>query len=841
MHRLMTRAEGEAPTRQRADGSGPVRRHLWVAMLGLALVPTVAGVVVTASLLSRPQPEEPIDRTSAAAAAAATLQGHEKRIASRLGDVADDPALARLTNGIRGAAEQELARDAFRKLQGPDGGIVTSACVVRSSDGLSTALPGHPPTSLCARAAIGRLAASVPADRVTRALAKVADDGHRLVLATPIQGTSARNAGALAVEVDVAALLDRSGLAGSEASTSMLVDMATSALVAASPTQADAPGSAGWRTQRAIASSIDGILASSTESAEELASMGMSSTVVPVWGATGGTRLGLVQIWPAGPTGSPGELPIALMALVVGAIVAAIALVRYFLEPFEELADSKAQLQVLYREAREEALNDGLTGLGNHRAFQEELNRQMAAWERRGAPFSLALMDLDDLKLVNDRDGHAAGDDMLLSMAQTMRDMARRDDRLYRVGGDEFAMIMPNTDVESAVSAAERILHFCKRPPSGARPSPFSCGISTVPTFTRDRDMLNRQADAALYWAKRHGRGSVEVFEAERDQLPDEHTDIAGQAVQEVVTGKLLTPVFQPIVDLRTGRVLGFEGLIRPDPKGPLPDTGRLFAAAAASGRTVELDLACIEVVIKGARAIGSDQLLTLNLSPRTLEVKDFDPAWLLSGLVRNGISPSRVIVEVTERDEVDDMGRLQKTFRLLQQYGLRLAADDVGAGNAGLRLLSKVQFDIVKIDLSLVHDGVRRLGSRAVLQSLRDLALSQDARIVAEGVETPQQLQVIRELSIGAGQGYLLGRPDAAVTTTFVDVRQLESGILVPAHIANASGLAARLEAVAHDRRRGDVKEDPAEAEEQRATRPMLVLPGNAGRRMSAPEPGAA
>ena len=135
-----------------------------------------------------------------------------------------------------------------------------------------------------------------------------------------------------------------------------------------------------------------------------------------------------------------------------------------------------------------------------------------------------------------------------------------------------------------------------------------------------------------------------------------------------------------------------------------------------------------------------------------------------MSGLVRNGISPSRVIIELTEREEIDDLGRLQQTFNLLQQYGLRLAADDVGAGNSGLRLLSQVQFDIVKIDLALVQSGVRRMGARAVLESLRDLALSQNARIIAEGVETARQLQVIRELDLGAAQGFLLGRPDASV-----------------------------------------------------------------------------
>jgi diguanylate cyclase (GGDEF)-like protein len=400
----------------------------------------------------------------------------------------------------------------------------------------------------------------------------------------------------------------------------------------------------------------------------------------------------------------------------------------------------------------------------------------MACYERLREPFCLVLMDLDDLKLVNDRDGHAAGDDMLVAMAEAMRDLARPSDQLYRIGGDEFAMLMPHTDIEAAVAVTERLLHFARRPVVGARPCPFSAGISGVPAFTRDHDVLYRQADRALYWVKRHGRGAAEVFDDDRDQVPETLVEITRSAVQEVLTGRLLAPVFQPIVDLRSGRILGFEGLIRPDPKSPLPDTGRLFAAAAASGRTVELDVACVETVLDGARAIGPDRLITLNLSPRTLEVRDFDAGWLLQGLYRHGISPGRVIIELTERDEIADLVRLKRTFAHLQQYGLRLAADDVGAGNAGLRLLSQVQFDIVKIDLSLVQDGVRRVGARAVLRSLRDLALSQQAHVVAEGVETHEQLRVLRELEIGAGQGYLLGRPDRSVDATFVDVDRLEA-----------------------------------------------------------------
>jgi EAL domain-containing protein (putative c-di-GMP-specific phosphodiesterase class I) len=361
-------------------------------------------------------------------------------------------------------------------------------------------------------------------------------------------------------------------------------------------------------------------------------------------------------------------------------------------------------------------------------------------------------------------------------MGRAMREVARPADRPFRIGGDEFAMLMPGVHLDGAMEATERLLHFARRPMRAGRSNAFSAGISGVPWFTRDADMLYRQADAALYWAKRHGRGCVEIFDTERDQLPDSLADVTRAAVQEVVMGGLLMPVFQPIVDLRSGRILGFEALIRPDPRGPLPDTARLFAAAEAVGRTVELDRACIEAVLRAATAIGPDRLLTLNISPRTLEGKDFDAGWLLQGLYRAGISPGRVIIELTERDEIADLPRLRQTFQLMQQYGLRLAADDVGAGNAGLRLLSQVQFDIVKIDLSLVQDGVRRVGARAVLQSLRDLALSQHAHVVAEGVETREQLRVIRELEIGAGQGFLLGRPDPSVAATYVDVGRLGS-----------------------------------------------------------------
>jgi diguanylate cyclase (GGDEF)-like protein len=767
------------------SGSGTVRWRLWVAMLALALVPTIGGAYLVSSLF-----EEPAAAPSAAwvretSESAAHLLARVEAVEARLLQAAGDPAIASLANGVRGDAEKRVADRLLEDLRAGDGAIVTGACIVRSSDGKVVPLAGGPngQGAPCLSDVVLSLAVGATDGGVTRA-SSGSNGIDSLVITTALRSVPQRSGGFLSAEVDVAALFDRTRLADGAAVSSMLVDMGSSEAAAALPVGSGPVDGAGSADPAALAAGLPGTAGSELSQAGSV-STGLVPTVVPLWTNGDGTSTGLVQLWSQKAASMPFEVRLALLLMLVAATGAVIILVRYIMRPVKEMAESRAELQVLYKEAREDAVNDGLTGLGNHRAFQEELARQFTIFEQVGRPFALAFMDLDDLKVVNDRDGHAAGDELLASMAQTMRDLARDEDLLYRTGGDEFAMILPRTEIGEAESVVERILHFAKRPTGGARPSAFSSGISGVPHFTRQRDMLCRQADAALYWAKRHGRGTVEVFDSERDRLPDEFGDAIGNAVTEVINGKLLRPVFQPIVDLRTGHVLGFEGLIRPDPNGPLPDTSRLFAAAAASGRTVELDLACIEAVVNAARAIGPDRLLTLNLSPRTLEVKDFDAAWLLSGLVRNGISPSRVIIELTEREEIDDLYRLQDTFTHLQQYGLRLAADDVGAGNAGLRLLSQVQFDIVKIDLSLVQDGVRRLGSRTVLESLRDLAISQKARVVAEGVETSKQLQVIRELDIGAGQGYLLGRPDASVEMTYVDVGRLASGLLIPATVA--------------------------------------------------------
>ena len=469
----------------------------------------------------------------------------------------------------------------------------------------------------------------------------------------------------------------------------------------------------------------------------------------------------------------------------VGALAGIVSLgmalaVRHVLGPIERLVESGERLRGLYQDARNDSLVDPLTGLGNHRAFQEELPRQLEAARELGYPLSVALIDVDDLKRTNDDLGHAAGDRLLAAMGRLISTMLRSGDRGFRVGGDEFVVLMPHSDADGAYASVRRLLAIAlgDEGASHGRPSfSFSAGISTYPNLSPDATRLRRQADTALMWAKRHGRTDVQIFDPERHGAADDHraTPELAAAVADVAQRRALVPRYQPIYDLVSGEPVGFEGLVRPDDTAAFADTVSLFVAAEATERTVELDLAAIEVVAAAAGDAVVDRYLSLNLSPRTLEAGAFRVSDVVVILDRHGIDPHRVVIELTEREVIEDMSRLQENLDACRAAGMRIAADDVGAGNAGLRLLSHIQFDVVKIDLSLVQGGVLRDAALGVLRAIREIAGRTGAVLVAEGIETPEQLSVVRKLGIAAGQGYLLAHPADAPLLEAADLDALE------------------------------------------------------------------
>ncbi len=509
--------------------------------------------------------------------------------------------------------------------------------------------------------------------------------------------------------------------------------------------------------------------------------------------ATNAIRAGLVRwfavvavLWIAVTTAvawllGSGPTPGLAVSMLLAALVAAASglMLRRILGQISLVGLQQDELRSAFDRARLDALADGLTGLGNHRAFQEELELRVTTAEADATRFALMILDVDELKLVNELQGHAAGDALLRATGRIITAELRRQDRGFRIGGDEFAVVLRECDADEAVGIARRILASALSGGSGTlgvAPFSLTIGVSSMPGLAHDRKQLVHQADAALFWGKRHGRTDVQLFDPLHHGIAEDSRSLEelAAAVSRVAAGRLLAPVYQPIHCLRTGRVLGYEGLVRPKPGSGFADASALFVAAESTGHTVELDLASLDAVLSGARTLDPGLYLSVNLSPRSLESDGFKPHELLALARQRDIDPMRIVLELTEREAVEDLDRLRESLAMLRRHGVRIAADDVGAGNAGLRLLRELDFDIMKIDLSLIQAGARDDPSQAVLRALLELARRRGQMVVAEGVETPEQLVSVIELGLDAGQGYLLHRPGPTLDAGPLDLARL-------------------------------------------------------------------
>ena len=486
----------------------------------------------------------------------------------------------------------------------------------------------------------------------------------------------------------------------------------------------------------------------------------------------------ILGFWPVAGIGGASSAWVLLIAGLVTPVLVA-GILRPTLRSLDHVQRDRSQLIELYGRARHESLIDALTGLGNHRAFQEELARQLEYAARHGTRLGLMLVDVDELKRVNDARGHVSGDQLLTAVGKIAEAAMRRSDRAFRVGGDEFAIVLPGSSSDDGLAVARRILASALNggdPGAPIEPFSLSIGVSAIPNPSAEGHQLYRHADAALYWCKRHGRTSAVAYDPGRHgrTTDDRSAEDLAIAVSEIVASRHLTAMYQPIVSMTTGRPIGFEGLVRPVEGAAFSDASALFAAAEIADRSVELDLACLATIAEGIRPEEPGAYLSVNVSPRTLESDLFRPSELTSIFKRRGIQPDQIVLELTEREAVEDLDQLRRNVAACRALGMKIAADDVGAGNAGLRLLSEVQFDILKVDLSLVQGGIIHDPSYGVLRALQELAERWGAMVVAEGVETPEQLAIIRRLGIAAAQGYLIGRPSPVPSLETVDLDML-------------------------------------------------------------------
>jgi diguanylate cyclase (GGDEF)-like protein len=420
-----------------------------------------------------------------------------------------------------------------------------------------------------------------------------------------------------------------------------------------------------------------------------------------------------------------------------------------------------------HRSALHRATLDGLTDLPNQRAFHDELPQAVASAARHRVPLALAVLDLDDFKYLNDRYGHPRGDAALRRVAAVLR-AGRSGDRAYRVGGDEFALLMPHTDSAGASTVARRLVRAL-----GDEGVAVSIGVAALrPGQTGEA--LRAEADAALYEAKRRGGNGATHFDDIRDQVVITTSDKL-DAVRRLITEQRLTTVFQPIWDLDAGRLLGLEALTRPDPEYGLSGPAEAFDIAEQLGRVHDLDVICAEHALEAVAAeLPPGALLFLNLAPQTLDLDADANDWLQAAVDRAGLPVDRVVVEVTERFGARTASVI-KCLERLRGQGFKLALDDVGTGNAGLEMLRAIGAEYVKIDSSIVSAAATEPNARAVLMAMATFAWQTGSFVIAEGIEDPETLAYVRGIDdhalraghvIQGGQGFGLGVPSVELVT---------------------------------------------------------------------------
>jgi diguanylate cyclase (GGDEF)-like protein len=414
-----------------------------------------------------------------------------------------------------------------------------------------------------------------------------------------------------------------------------------------------------------------------------------------------------------------------------------------------------------HRSALQRATRDGLTNLQNLRAFEGDLENAVASVARHRTALTIAVFDIDDFKFLNDRYGHPHGDTLLVRVAELLH-QGRAEDRAYRVGGDEFAVILPHTDPDGGRVLAERLVRQLRD--VGVN---VSIGLaSTRPGHHADG--LRAEADAALYEVKRRGGGLVTHYEDIRDEVAI--TDASKKrAVRRLLDEKSLSTVYQPIWDLEDGRLVGIEALSRPDVAYGLDGPAEAVDVAEQLGLVHGLDVLFATSALDSAPTLPEGAKLFLNLCPQTLDIDAYGDDWLIDAVERNGLAPSDVVVEITERFG----GRIAsviKSLHRLREQGFGLALDDVGTGNSGLEILRKVSPDFVKLDRSIVAAAEADSTARAVMLAIASFAHQTDAFVIAEGIEDDATLDFLRRIDsselwsgtvIQGGQGFRLGRPE--------------------------------------------------------------------------------
>jgi diguanylate cyclase (GGDEF)-like protein len=429
---------------------------------------------------------------------------------------------------------------------------------------------------------------------------------------------------------------------------------------------------------------------------------------------------------------------------------------------FEDITDwQKAQAQISHM-----ARHDALTDLPNRTLFRERLEQALRSAKRDDC-LAVLCLDLDHFKGINDSLGHPVGDDLLKEVAVRLAGCVRKSDTVSRLGGDEFAIVQVGNESQasSAATLASRLVEVISAPyeiQGHQIVIGLSVGISVTPNDGCDPDQLLKNADMALYRAKADGRGTFRFFEAGMDARAQ-----ARRLLEVDLRAALLRNEFvvhyQPIQDIKADRIVGFEALVRWNHplRGMIPPLN-FIPLAEETGLIVQLGDWVLRTACRDAAGWSQDVCVAVNLSPAQFKDRNLISS-VVSALAVSGLAACRLELEITESVLLQDSDVTLATLHKLRALGVRISMDDFGTGYSSLSYLRSFPFDKIKIDRSFVNEVATRDDSMAIVRAVTGLGKSLGISTTAEGVETSEQLALLRLEGCTEVQGYLFSPPRPA------------------------------------------------------------------------------
>jgi diguanylate cyclase (GGDEF)-like protein len=417
-------------------------------------------------------------------------------------------------------------------------------------------------------------------------------------------------------------------------------------------------------------------------------------------------------------------------------------------------------------EAENEARRDALTNLPNRVAFHDYVEGALSRLARTGEAFALLYLDLNDFKVVNDEMGHAAGDALLIQIADRLRSSQRGTDFFARLGGDEFALIAANvSQADNALAIAHRIVRAIDVPCAindTQVKSSVSIGIAMAPHDGTNFDLLLKNADTALYNAKRSAGDTVKIFDPLYDAKARDRRAL-GNDLRNAIESQELHLVYQPLQNLVDNRIVGCEALLRwtHATRGSIPPL-EFIGIAEETQLIHSIGEWVIREACQTAAMWPKDIKIAVNFSVVQFKNTGILPV-IVNALADAAIAPSRLEIEVTESVLISEDDNVLATLSALHHLGVRIALDDFGTGYSSLNYLGKAPFDRIKIDRSFIRDLPTNSDRAAIVKALIGLASNLRMSTTAEGVETAEQLFQLRTMNCSEAQGNFIGTPKTA------------------------------------------------------------------------------